>query len=249
MKLRFQLGKVLDAVFAQGPECRMFMLTLTEPSSSWNDFGEAIGRLLKAVGSLIRSRVVKRAVKHWFRALEVTCPRPGQFHPHFHVLLFVPAAYLEAHSALYITQAEWVRLWGQTLEVTDKRIIDIRVTENEGEVAKYVTKPSSYLELAGDQWRCESEVLESLHNGLASRRMLAWSRSLSSIRKALGFLDDDGGTQEDLIDVGDEDEGFEWQCARMLTYRWTRGEDGWAYRLKYISLPDMREAESGADDG
>ena len=79
--------------------------------------------------------------------------------------------------------------------------------------------------------------------------MLAWSRSLSSIRKALGFLDDDGGTQEDLIDVGDEDDGLEWQCVRVLTYRWTRGQDGWTYRLKYISLPDTIEAESSADDG
>jgi hypothetical protein len=83
MKLRYQLGRVLDAVFKKEPSSSLLMLTLTEPNSSWNDFGEAIGRLLKAVGKLMRSRVVKRAVKHWFRALEVTCSSPGAVSPAF----------------------------------------------------------------------------------------------------------------------------------------------------------------------
>ena len=45
-------------------------------------------------------------------------------------------------------------------------IIDIRVTENHGEVAKYVTKPGRYLELTGGQWQCDDRVLETLHYGL-----------------------------------------------------------------------------------
>jgi hypothetical protein len=52
--------------------------------------------------------------------------------------------------------------------------------------------------------------------------------------------------RRDLIDVSDEDDGEGWQCVRVLTYRVTRGEDGWAYRLKYISLSDGLE---GGDDG
>ena len=127
----------------------MLLLTLTEPNSSWDDFGRAIGRLQKAIAKLMRYKRVVAAVKHSFRALEVTCPRPGQFHPHFHVLLVVPAAYLEPDSPLYITQEEWARMWRKALGADGKRIIDIRVTENAGEVAKYVTKPSGYLELTG----------------------------------------------------------------------------------------------------
>jgi Replication protein len=85
-------------------------LTLTEPNSSWNDFGSAIGRLLSAIAKLMRYKRVRAAVKHSFRALEVTCPRPGEFHPHFYVLLVVPAAYLEAGSSLYIAQEEWAAM-------------------------------------------------------------------------------------------------------------------------------------------
>ena len=68
---------------------------------------------------------------------------PGWFHPHFHVLLVVPPAYLEPDSPLYITQPEWEAMWRKALGAHGKRIIDIRVTENPGEVAKYVTKPGA----------------------------------------------------------------------------------------------------------
>ena len=47
------------------------------------------------------------------------------------MLLVVPGAYLEPHSPLYITQGEWAAMWRKALG--GKRI-DIRVTENHGEV-------------------------------------------------------------------------------------------------------------------
>jgi hypothetical protein len=87
-------------------------------------------------------------------------------------LLVVPGAYPEPHSPLYITQEEWAAMWPRALGADGKRIIDIRVTENYGEVAKYVTKPGGYLELTGEQWQCDDRVLETLHYGLASRRMI-----------------------------------------------------------------------------
>ena len=44
LKLRYQLGRVLNVVFSQDDSLRMLLLTLTEPNSSWNDFGSAVGR-------------------------------------------------------------------------------------------------------------------------------------------------------------------------------------------------------------
>jgi hypothetical protein len=121
-------------------------------------------------------------------------------------------------------------MWRKSLGADGKRIIDIRVTENHGEVAKYVTKPGGYLELTGKQWQCDDRVLETLHYGLASRRMIAWSRSLSQIRKELGFLDAEEQS-EDLIDVGEDEDGEVWKVVRVVTYRWSRNKEGrWAYR-------------------
>jgi hypothetical protein len=120
------------------------------------------------------------------------------------------------------------------------------VTENYGEVAEYVTKPGGYLELTDEQWQCDDRVLETLHYGLASRRMITWSRSLSPIRKQLGLLDTEDQS-EDPIDVGDDNDGLEWKVVKILTYRWSRTKEGrWAYRLRYICLPDESE---GSDDG
>jgi len=76
----------------------------------------------------------------------------------------------------------------------------------------------------------------------ASRRLVAWSRSSSGIRRQLGFVKDD---DDDLIDIGEDDDGAVWIIARILAYRWTRDDAGrWAYRLKYICMPEAT-ADSG----
>jgi plasmid rolling circle replication initiator protein Rep len=76
---------------------------------------------------------------------EVSPGRTGAYHPHFHVLLIVPAKYFEADSLLCIGPAEWRVMWEQCLRADGRGMVDIRVTENAGEVAKYVTKPGAYL--------------------------------------------------------------------------------------------------------
>jgi hypothetical protein len=116
-------------------------------------------------------------------------------------------------------------MWKEALGTDDHRIVDIRVNDNPGEIAKYVSKPGAYLSIDGDEWRCDSQTLETLHYGLAHRRMVHWSRSLSKIRKALGFLDSDEGA-EDLVDVGEDDDGEVWVPVRILTYKWCRDANG-----------------------
>ena len=88
-------------------------------------------------------------------------------------------------------------------------------------------------------------MLETLRYGLASRRMITWSRSVSPIRNALGFLDTEDQS-EDLVDVGDDDDDLEWKVLKILTYRWSHNKE-WrsAYRLRYICLL----ASEGGDDG
>jgi hypothetical protein len=66
---------------------------------------------------------------------------------------------------------------------------------------------------------CDHERLETLHYALGSRRLIAWSRSLSEIWRKLGFLEDD-----DFVD------GETWMPYREVVYRWCRNEEG---RLAY----------------
>jgi hypothetical protein len=86
---------------------------------------------------------------------------------------------------LYITQAEWAAMWKKALQGDEDRIIDIRVPPNEAEAIKYVAKPADYLTLVDGEWYCD--IMETLHYGLAHRRMIAWSRWFSDMRRRLGF--------------------------------------------------------------
>lgn len=134
-------------------------------------FGGSIDRLLEAFNRLTKRRRWKRAVTHWFRALEISPGRNGTYHPHFHVLLVVPAEYFDPNSPLYILQDEWRRMWQEALRTTERRIVDVRVKEDPGEVAKYVTKPGAYLRLEGDDsWWCDPDRLATLHYALGNRR-------------------------------------------------------------------------------
>ena len=71
--------------------------------------------------------------------------------PHFHVLLIVPAKCFGAGSPFYVAQAEWRVIWEQCLRADGQRIVDIKVTKNLGEVAKYATEPDAYLKLDGEE--------------------------------------------------------------------------------------------------
>ena len=156
------------------------------------------------------------------------------YHPHFHVLLIVPAEYFEPGCLLCIGQPEWRLMWEQWLRADGRRIVDIRVTENSGEVTKYVTKPGAYLKLddAGAWW-CDPERLETLHYALGSRRVIGWSRSLSGIRRKLGFVEVEDF--DDLVAVDEFDDGKAWVPFQVVLYRWRRNEEGRvAYHLWMI---------------
>ena len=67
-----------------------------------------------------------------------------------------------------------VRKWQAALRTSDRRIVDVRVKEDPGNVAKYVTKSGAYLRLDGDErWWCEPDRLDTLHYALGNRRLIA----------------------------------------------------------------------------
>ena len=86
-------------------------------------------------------------------------------------------------------------MWEQCLRADGRRIADIRVTENLGEVAK---QPDAYLKLMGATHGVRPERLETMH----------FARSaLPEIGRKLGFLE---GHFEDPVAVGECDDGEAW---------------------------------------
>jgi hypothetical protein len=81
-----------------------------------------------------------------------------------------------------------------------------------------VTKPGAYHKLDGaGAWWCD----ETLHCALGSRRLIGWSRSLSGIRRKLGFVEAEAF--DDLVAVDEFDDGEAWV---PVLYRWRRNEEG-----------------------
>jgi hypothetical protein len=60
--------------------------------------------------------------------------------------------------------------------------------------------------------QCFGERPETLHYALGSRRLIAWSRSLSEIRRKLGFLKDDDFDDLDCVDEFDDGECERCSC-------------------------------------
>jgi hypothetical protein len=59
-------------------------------------------------------------------------------------------------------------------------VLSASVVGNIAQIPKHVTKPGAYLKLDGDgAWWCNPDRLETLRYALGSRRLVAWSRSLS----------------------------------------------------------------------
>jgi plasmid rolling circle replication initiator protein Rep len=190
-KIGVELAQVVERYRLQNPRSAMVMLTLTERNVAAEDLGETINQMAKAFSRLRKRAEWLGAVKASFRSVEVTCPRPGEFHPHTHILLFVDENYFAKSHDLYVPQAEWARLWGECRGLDYHPIVDIRRMKRVSEVAKYVTKSADYLTAGDDGWTADPDTIAALHVALKSRRLIAWSSELNKVRKELGCSDDD----------------------------------------------------------
>jgi plasmid rolling circle replication initiator protein Rep len=167
---------------------------------------------------LMELKPVKGVVNSWFRSLEITYNEErADYHPHFHALFMVPKNYFYKTRGMYIPRDEWLRMWRESMR--DDRItqVDIRTlqcrTDAElqasiGEVAKYMTKPSSYIfENELGKKEVDPKVIETMHYATKGRRLVGFGGYFSKIRKAKKMIDVE---KADLINV--EGEGIETKC-------------------------------------
>ena len=213
------------------------LLTLTVVNVRGDELGRMISLMNDAWQRLMQRRVVKRAVRSWFRSLEITYNRERQdFHPHFHALLVVPAHYFSKERNFYISQQEWLQLWKASMR--DDRItqIDIRTIKARkvgtleslaAEVAKYATKPSSYVQENSDGLlEASPSIVEDLHYALKGRRLVGFGGLFRQIREEKKMVDVE---EADLIHI-DED-GVVKECSCKICgstlleelYRWEIG--------------------------
>jgi len=191
------------------------MLTLTVPNCSEENLGKVISEMSKAYHRMFLRTPIKKAVRGWFRALEVTYnEEQNTYHPHYHVLLMVPKSYFEKKYNLYIERDDWLKYWQEAMRDDSICQVDIRKIKKKrnkaqsvesliGEVAKYATKPGSYISKDGKKYKANRDAVEGLHFGLKGKRLYGYGGIFKNIRKELKQEDVE---KADLVHVDGEAE-------------------------------------------
>ena len=177
------------------------MLTLTVPNCQKEDLKETVSSMSEAFNRMFSRPAIKKSVRGWFRALEVTYNKDsGTFHPHYHVLLMVPANYFQKKYDLYIDRDDWLKYWQEAMRDESISQVDIRKIKKKGkknqsveslvgEVAKYATKPGSYISKDGKKYKANRDAVENLYFGLKGKRLYGYGGIFKEIRKELNQED------------------------------------------------------------
>ena len=170
-------------------------LTLTVPNVAADELEERLQVMQKSWHRLMKRRNVKRISRSWFRGLEVTYNvEKNSYHPHYHVLLYVPMNYFAKKYNLYISRDKWLEMWRESTGIPETTQVDVRRVKRKrkdspmaavsAEVAKYATKPSDYI-FDTKEGLCEAnaEVVKALHFALRRKRLVAFGGEFAKIRK------------------------------------------------------------------
>lgn len=191
-------------------------LTLTVPNVKGSDLSKTVDDLGKGWTKLLRHKRVKKVVKGYFKALEITRnARRDDYHPHFHSVLAVPKSYFKKND--YIKQEEWLSIWRECMADDTITQVDIRRAKNKptsdevqasedlasavAEIAKYAVKSGDYL-IYGDT-ETTDKVVDVFASVLHGRRLCSFDRN-GAFGKAREQLQLDDAEDGDLIHIDDE---------------------------------------------
>lgn len=248
-KIFGQMSQIMNYL---GNNYRFIFLTLTVPNCKPEELSGLIDDMLKGWHKLVNRKAFKRAVKGFFRALEVTRNKKnGTYHPHFHVVLAVLPSYFNHDD--YIKRDEWLHMWQQSMKDDSITQVDVRVMRNKktgetsgealtsavAEAAKYAVKSADYV-FKGNDKLMDSIVL-TLSSALSHRRLTALGGVFKDAQEKLGLDDCEDG---DLIHL---DNNLREDLATMIIrYEWSAG----AYKLvKKTKLEIIDGVSVNPEDG
>lgn len=211
--------KILPKVVEHFPNHRWLFLTLTVRNCAITDLRETLTWMHKAFIRLTKLKDFPAV--GWIKSTEVTRGRrpPGSAHPHFHILLMVPASYFSGQD--YLSQQRWADLWQKVTRLDYQPMTHIKAVGKHHnpqvlipEILKYQVKESDIV--ANRSWFLE--LTKQLHK----------TRAVSVggvLRDYMRVLEEE---PEDLIgegEAGTPDEGhlyFAWK-KRVKKYKLVDG--------------------------
>jgi len=232
LKVYGQISRIMDKALKE-KDYRFIFLTLTCKNVEGKDLSETIDKLFHAFKKLSERKVFKKAVKGWFRALEIThnldknSKDYDTYHPHFHIILAVNKSYF-TDKDYYISQEYWTNLWKSCMKVEYIPIVDVRAFKTNtkkaaakavAESAKYTVKDNDYL--IPDNEELTDKTVMTLDDALSGRRLIAFGGELRRIHKELNLDDPIDG---DLKDTDNEEDILREDIKyNMVIYDWNVG--------------------------
>lgn len=228
--------QALPDIIKAHPTDRFLFLTLTVKNCAVTDLRETLQAMNKAWGRLVKRKEFS-SVRGWVRTTEVTRSADGSAHPHFHVLLMVPASYFSGKG--YVKQAEWTEAWKEAMRLDYEPIVDIRTVKKKkasadgnelpkdgmAETLKYSVKTSDMTE--APEWFIA--LTEQTHR----LRFIATGGLFKNILKPEEKI-----TEEEMIHLGDDAPKTE--LIRMIM-RFLWEDKALGYFLEQAQLPSLED--------
>ena len=230
IKTFYQLSQVIDIAQDENPDLVPIFLTLTVANCSGEELPATLDMMFNGWYLMTKHRRVNKALKGWFRALEVTYNKTtDEYHPHFHVIMLVDKSYFSTRG-LYIHHEkdnnEWAHIWRTSCRLDYDPVTDIRAVRNQSqgrrrkhvaEVAKYTVKDSDYIHEKDDELTVK--VVDVLGKALHRRRLFAYGGLLKEIAKRIKA----DREAEDLVNLTEESTMREDVAQALIVYKWDFG--------------------------
>jgi plasmid rolling circle replication initiator protein Rep len=225
LKWRARFIQTLPKIQCDHSGAQYLFLTLTVKNCCLQDLHNTLASMNTAWKKLTKLKAFPAI--GWVKSVEVTKSKNLSAHPHFHVLLMVPAGYFSPQGG-YLSQSKWSSMWQKAMQLDYLPVIDIRKVQpkksddpHQGlrdavcETLKYQVKPS---DLMGDpDWLIE------LTNQLHKTRAVA----VGGIFKE--YLAGLGDEPDDLVNIKDGSEEIQEDLGRFI-YHWQHKDK--RYKIK-----------------
>lgn len=242
-KIFAQISQIMRLI---ADDYSFIFLTLTVPNCGSDSLIDTLDKLNNGWKMLMRNKKVKKVVKGYFRALEITKEksRLDYWHPHFHCIIAVHKTYFKSRD--YIKQSEWLQMWRDAYGDETITQVDIRKAVNRdnadaeqsakdlekavAEVAKYAVKSTDYLRESDSMTDLFVDVLAKALHG---RRLVTFDRNgvFADARNKLKLDDAEDG---DLIHI--DDDKIEPAVAYLICrYGWSVG----AYSMTHSYIKEI----------
>jgi plasmid rolling circle replication initiator protein Rep len=230
-----QVKNVCLSLQSEFKSTRYLLLTLTIPNVPVDELKGAMSKMNKAWTKMSNRKEFKKAVWGWFKAMEVTCSsrndKSSSYHPHFHILLAVPANYFKGRN--YIKQERFLELWQESMKMPEITQVDVRrikanpnregstdIESAAAEVGKYATKPSNYITKFQGDYIADKYVVNDLAVALRGARLTSFGGRMKEHYQKLE-LEDVESDSVDLIHVSGDNELVD--AVMVQVFRWNIG--------------------------